>query len=481
MNWRTVLRLLGVLLAFYSLSFLPSLGVSLYYGDGEAAHFAEAMASTAAVGLAIWLPVRRDRGELKVRDGFLVVTLFWAVLGVVGAIPFILGLHLTLTDAIFEAVSGFSTTGATVIVGLDGLPRSILYHRQQIQWLGGMGVVVLALAILPVLGIGGMQLYRAEASGITKDDKLTPRIAHTARALWAIYVGLTVACGIAYWLAGMSAFDAIGHAYATVATAGFSTHDASIAHFSSPAIETICIVFMLLGGVNFAIHFLVWRRRNPLAYVRDPETRIYVAIFVVATVFVAASLALTRDDLGGDAALRLSVFQVASVMTSTGFTTVDFAAWPLHLPMTLVLLSFVGGCAGSTAGGIKVVRVVLLAKMGLRQMAVLVHTRSVALIKLGQRRVPEEVVYAVLGYYALYIVTALALMMGFLAAGLDTVSSLGAVIASINLLGPGLGEVASNFAGVDATVKWLAVFGMLVGRLEVFPLLVLFTPEFWRH
>ena len=481
MNWRTILRLLGILLAFYSLGFVPSLAVSLYYGDGEAAHFAEAMALTAVAGIAVWAPFRRDRGELKVRDGFLVVTLFWAVLGLVGAIPFILGLHLDLTDAVFEAVSGFSTTGATVIVGLDKLPPSILYHRQQIQWLGGMGVVVLALAILPLLGVGGMQLYRAEASGITKDDKLTPRIAHTARALWAIYVGLTIACGFAYWLAGMTPFDAVGHAYATVATAGFSTHDASIAHFASPAIETICVVFMLLGGVNFAVHFLVWKRRNPLAYLRDPETRIFAAIYVLATLFIAASLWLVRQDGGDATALRHSAFQVASVMTSTGFTTADFASWPLHLPMTLVILSFVGGCAGSTAGGIKVVRIALLAKMGIRQLAVLVHTRSVALIKLGQRRVPEEVVYAVLGYYTLYIVTALALMTGFLAAGLDMVSSLGAVIASINLLGPGLGEVASNFAGVSPTVKWLAVFGMLVGRLEVFPLLVLFTPTFWRH
>lgn len=481
MNWRTILRLLGILLAFYSLGFVPSLAVSFYYGDGEAAHFAEAMALTAVAGIAVWVPFRRDRGELKVRDGFLVVTLFWAVLGLVGAIPFILGLHLDPTDAIFEAVSGFSTTGATVLVGLDRLPPSILYHRQQIQWLGGMGVVVLALAILPLLGVGGMQLYRAEASGITKDDKLTPRIAHTARALWAIYVGLTIACGFAYWLAGMTPFDAVGHAYTTVATAGFSTHDASIGHFASPAIETICIVFMLLGGVNFAVHFLVWKRRNPLAYLRDPETRIFAAIYVLATLFVAASLWLVREDAGDATALRHSAFQVASVMTSTGFTTADFASWPLHLPMTLVILSFVGGCAGSTAGGIKVVRIALLAKMGIRQLAVLVHTRSVALIKLGQRRVPEEVVYAVLGYYTLYIVTALALMTGFLAAGLDLVSSLGAVVASINLLGPGLGEVASNFAGVSPTVKWLAVFGMLVGRLEVFPLLVLFTPTFWRH
>jgi trk system potassium uptake protein TrkH len=481
MNWRAIARLLGILFALNSIGFVPSLAVSLYFADGEVVHFAEAAATTLVGGALIWLLGRRDQSELKVRDGFMLVALFWAGLGLIGSIPFVLGLHLDITDAIFESVSGFTTTGATVISGLDKLPPSVLYHRQQIQWLGGMGVVILALAILPVLGVGGMQLYRAEMSGVTKEDKLTPRITDTAQALWVIYVGMTATCAFAYWLAGMTPFDAIGHAYSTVATAGFSTHDASIGYFDSPAVELICIVFMLLGGVNFAVHFLAFRRRNVLLYLRDPEVRIYLTIFVVAVLFVAGSLLVIGPYADGAMVLRHSLFSVASVLTSTGFTTAQYWQWPLHLPMILAILSFIGGCAGSTAGGIKVVRVALLAKMGMRQMYVLSHNRAVALIKLGRRRVPEEVVYSVWGYYSLYILTALVLMVAMMAAGLDMLSAFGAVISSLNLLGPGLGEVAESYATVSPMVKWLAIFGMLVGRLEVFTLLILFTPAFWRH
>jgi trk system potassium uptake protein TrkH len=480
MNWRAICRLLGSLVALYSLGFLPSLVVSLLYADGEVVDFIVAMAATALPGLLLWFPFRRDATELKVRDGFLLVALFWASLSLVGAIPFLLGLDLGFTDAVFESVSGFTTTGATVLVGLDALPPSILYHRQQMQWLGGLGVVVLALAILPILGVGGMELYRAEASGITKEEKLTPRIADTARALWIIYVGMTVACALAYWVAGMSLFDAICHAYTTVATSGFSTHDASIGYFDSVAIETICIVFMLLGGVNFAIHFLAFRRRSLAPYGRDAEVRLYLAIFAVASAIVVATLYATELHDAG-ASLRLGVFQVASVMTTTGFFTAEFAHWPLHAPLALAILSFIGGCAGSTAGGIKVVRVALLGKMGVRQMFVLTHSRAVAPIKFGRRRVPEEVVYSVWGYYSLYVFTALALAAGMMAAGLDLTSAFGAVIASLNLLGPGLGVVSSTFADVGPVVKWLAVIGMLVGRLEVFTLLILLTPAFWRH
>jgi trk system potassium uptake protein TrkH len=480
-NWRAICRLLGVLTLVYSLGFLPSLGVALLYGDGESATFAIALCVTALAGLLLWWPARRERSDLKVRDGFLLVALFWALLAVAGAIPFLLGLHLDFTDAMFEAVSGFTTTGATVIIGLDRLPPSILYHRQQIQFLGGAGVIVLALAILPVLAVGGMELYRAEASGITKEDKLTPRIADTARALWAIYVGFTVLCAVAYRLAGMSTFDAIGHAYATVATAGFSTHDASIGHFDSIAIEVICVVFMLLGGVNFAVHFLAWRRRSPMSYLRDAEVRIYLALFVAFTLAVAATLVSTDATGTPGQALRQSTFQVASILTSTGFTTANFSVWPLHVPLLLVVLSFIGGCAGSTAGGIKVVRIVLLAKLGVRQLYVLIHPHAIAPIKLGRRRVREEVLYSVWGYYSLYILTALVLMTGMMAAGLDLTSAVGAVVASLNLLGPGLGEVAVTFGSVGIVVKWLAIFGMLVGRLEVFTLLMLLTPAFWRH
>ena len=481
MHWLAIQKVLGLLAVIFSLTTLPAIGVSLYYGDGQHWMFVTTLLINAGLGLFLWWPVRNARDDLRIREGFLVVALFWSVLSLLGSLPFLLGLHLDFTDAVFEAVSGFTTTGATVIVGLDDLPRSILYHRQQLQWLGGIGVIVLAVAILPMLGLGGMQLYRAEASGVSKDEKMTPRIMGTARVLSMIYLGLTVGCALAYWLAGMTPFDAIGHAFSTVSTAGFSTHDASIGHFDSLAIELIACLFMTLGAVNFAIHFLAWRRRNPLAYLRDPETRVFLATIAGMILIVALPLYGTATEGSPGGALRAATFQVISVITGTGYGTATFAEWPLHVPLTLAIVAFFGGCAGSTTGGMKIIRVMLLTKQGGRQIYSLIHPRSVSVIKLGSRPVPEEVVQSVWGFFALYIMTAVLVTIGMMAAGLDLESAFGATAASITLLGPGLGEVASTFATTGPAVKWLAIFAMLVGRLEVFTLLVLFTFAFWRN
>jgi trk system potassium uptake protein TrkH len=481
MHWRAITQLFGILLLLYSLGFIPSLGIALLYGDGQWGIFAESLLITATAGLVLWYPNIKQRSELSVRDGFLVVTLFWVLLGFAGALPFILGLHLGVTDAIFESVSGFTTTGATVMTGLDQVAPSILYHRQQIQWLGGMGIIVLAVAILPLLGVGGMQLYRAEASGVAKHEKLTPRIAETARVLWAIYFSLTLACAMAFWVAGMDLFDAVGHAFTTVSTGGFSTHDASLGKYDSTLIEMIAIVFMLAGGVNFSIHFIAWRRLSLQPYGTDPEVRVYGMLFVLATLFVAASLYWTDAYAGAPESLRYAAFQVASILTSTGFGTATYSEWPLHIPLILVILSFTGGCVGSTAGGIKVLRIMLLAKMGVRQLFQLAHPQSVSLVKLGRVPVSDEVIFSVWGFYVLYIVTSLLLTVAMMAAGLDLESAFGAVVATINLLGPGLGDVALNFATVSPVIKWLGIFGMLVGRLEVFTLLILFLPAYWRH
>lgn len=481
MHWRAITQLFGILLILYSLSFLPSLAIALIYDDGQWTIFALSHLITIVAGLLLWLPNARQRNEFSVREGFFVVTLFWVLLGIAGALPFILGLHLNLTDAVFESVSGFTTAGATVILGLDKLPPSILYHRQQIQWLGGMGVIVLAVAVLPLLGVGGMQLYRAETSGVTKNEKPTPRIADTARALWMIYFFLTVTCAVAYWLAGMNLFDAVGHAFSTVATGGFSTHDASLGHYNSPLIETIAIVFMLAGGVNFAIHFLAWRHLSLWPYLKDPEVRGYGLIFLFSSLFVALSLYLAGAFDGTWESLRYATFQVASTLSSTGFGTATFADWPLHIPLILVILSFTGGCAGSTAGGIKVLRILLLAKLGVRQLFQLAHPHAISIVKLGRRPISDQVLFSVWGFYVLYIVTSLLLTVAMMAAGLDLESAFGAVVATINLLGPGLGEVANNFVTVSPVIKWLGIFGMLVGRLEVFTLLILFLPAYWRY
>ncbi len=481
MHGRAILRLFGVLLLIYSLSFVPSCLIAVLYRDGYWQPFGVSGLLCAVIGGLLWLTNRRQQQELSVRGGFLVVTLFWVILGLAGALPLVLGLHLSITDAVFESISGFTTTGATVLVGLDDLPRSILFHRQQIQWLGGMGVIVLAVAILPLMGVGGMQLYRAEASGVAKHEKPTPRIAETARALWMLYVGLTIACALAYWWAGMSGFDAICHALTTVATAGFSTHDASLGYFDSPVIESIAIFFMLAGGVNFTIHFLVWRKHDLRYYVTDPEVRTYWLIFGASTLLVILSLSLTAAYPTWQESTRYAAFQVASIMTSTGFGTATFADWPLHIPLILVILSFIGGCGGSTAGGIKVLRVMLLWKLGIRQLFQLAHPQAFTVVKIGKRPVKDEVLFSVWGFYVLYVGTALLITVAMMAAGLDLESAFGAMVATLNLLGPGLGDVASNFTTVNPVVKWLGIFGMLAGRLEIFTLLILFLPAYWRN
>jgi trk system potassium uptake protein TrkH len=482
MHWRAIIRLFGILLVLYSLAFLPSIGIALYTGDGQTGTFVISLLLTLGVGVLLWLSNVRQQHELSVRDGFLVVTVFWVLLGMVGALPFEIGLHWSLTDAVFESVSGFTTTGATVIgSGIDQLPPSIQYHRQQLNFLGGIGIVVLAVAVLPLLGVGGMQLYRAESSGVTKNEKMTPRIADTVRSLWLVYLALTIACALSFWAAGMSLFDAIGHAYAAVGTGGFSTHDASFSHWGSPLIDGIAVFFMLAGGINFAVHFLVLQRRSFRPLARDSEARAFILIFLGSTLIVAVTLFLAGTYASPGEALRHGAFQVASILTSTGFTTAVFAEWPLYLPLVLVTLSFIGGCAGSTAGGIKVVRIQLLAKLGLRQLFQLAHPQAIIHIKLGQRTVSDQIVYSVWGFYVLYISSTLLLTMAMMATGLDLVSAFGAVQATINLCGPGLGKVAVTFAEVNEAVKWLGTFAMLLGRLEVFTLLIIFLPSYWRH
>lgn len=480
MRWAGVQRLLGLLVGFFSLTNLPPLAVALFAGDGQAGVFATTFLITLVAGVVAWFPVRRDRSELRTRDGFLVVALFWTVLGFFGSIPLLLGPHLSLVDAVFESVSGFTTTGATVMVGLDMLPPSILYHRQQLQWLGGMGVVVLAVAIIPMLGVGGMQLYRAEMPGPMKEDKLSPRVMNTARTLWYIYLGLTVIWALAYWLAGMTLFDAVGHAFTTIATGGYSTHDASIGYFDSVAVEAIASVGMIIGGINFAIHFLVWRHRDIRYWIRDPETRAFLALMLVAIIVITLTLVVTGTYADPDLALRDSVFQVVSVITSTGYLTAEWSTWPLFIPLMLAVMSFIGGCAGSTAGGMKVVRIILLYKQGIREAFHLIHPRAVQPVKLGGRVVSHAVLSSVWGFYSLYILSALALTGIVMGAGLNLESAFGVVISTLNLLGPGMGDVASNYASVPDLVKWVGIFGMLLGRLEVFTLFILLTPAFWR-
>jgi len=482
MSFAAVLRILGLLLTVFSFTLVPPFVVALFAHDGAETAFATAFVLTLGIGFISWLPVRNKKRELRLRDGFIVVVMFWTVLSTIGALPFVLAddPHLSITDAMFESVSGLTTTGATVITHLEGLPMSILYYRQQLQWLGGMGIIVLAVAVLPMLGIGGMQLYRAETPGPMKDSKLTPRITETAKALWYIYLSLTIACGLAYWLAGMSVFDAVGHAFSTVAIGGFSTHDASMGYFNSPVIDMIAVVFMFAAGVNFSLHFVAFRHHKVSGYWRDSEFRFYVLLMSSIILLTVLGLYFTETYDRWQDALVNGLFQAVSIGTTAGFTTAEFYNWPGFIAISLLFSSFVGGCAGSTGGGIKVIRLLLLVKQGLREITRLVHPNAHIPVRIGDKTVNSRVVEAVWGFFALYVASFTVMYLALAATGLDLMTAFSAVAASINNLGPGLGTVGAHYAEMHDPGKWILCFAMLLGRLEIFTLLVLLTPAFWR-
>ena len=481
MHLSITMRVLGMLLMLFSLAILPPLVIALLAEDDTITGFLSALVITFTSGLVLWAPVHNTRHELRIRDGFLITSLFWTVLGIFGALPFALTeqLHLSPTDAIFESISGLTTTGATVIVGLDSLPQSILIYRQLLQWMGGIGIVVVAVAVLPMLGIGGMQLYRAETPGPSKDSKLTPRITETAKALFQVYVGITLACALAYYAAGMSGFDAIAHAFSTVAIGGFSTHDASMGYFKSDLILMICSVFMIISAINFGLHFVALRRLSLGVYQKDSETKFFLTVLLIGVLITCGYLAIT-NTLGTKESIIHGIFQATSIATTTGFATQDFAAWPTFLPIMLLMFSFMGGCVGSTGGGMKAMRLMLIYKQGIRQLKLLVHPQAVIPLKVGNRRVDASVVSAVWSFVAVYMMAFVTILLVLMATGLDFTTAFSAVVASLNNLGPGLGEVTSNYSTISESAKAILCFSMLLGRLEVFTLLVLFTPMFWR-
>jgi len=482
MGFPAVQRVVGFLIAGSSLMMLPPVLVSLWYRDGTANLFLISAALLLAIGLVVYLPVRNVRQELRLRDGFLIVVSAWLALVLVGAVPFLLlpSPQLSYIDAVFESMSGLTTTGATIVTNIDALPRAVLYYRQQLQWLGGMGIIVLAVAILPMLRIGGMQLYRAETPGPMKDAKLTPRITETAKALWLIYVGITLVCVFAYWLAGMKLFDAVGHAFSTVAIGGFSTHDDSLAFWNNPTLEAVAMVFMTIAGVNFALHFTAWRSASTQPYFLDPELRVYAWLLFTFSVLVSFGLYFTDSYDSLAASFRYGTFQVISAMTTTGFTTAPFHHWNGFFTTLLIFLAFIGGCAGSTAGGMKVIRVILLYRQSVREILRLVHPHAIIPIKIGGHRTSDTVISAIWGFFFLYIANYAVMTVLLTATGLDEETAYSAVGACITNLGPALGMAGPHYAELSDTAKLILCAAMLLGRLEIYTLLVLLTPAFWR-
>jgi len=478
-----VLAVLGGILMVFAATMLVPLTFAFFGGDAALPAYDGAIFITFSVGLVLFLACRRFKRELQPRDGFLLVSLVWTVLPAFGALPLMFHLKdLSFTDAYFEAVSGLTTTGATVLAGLDSLPTSINVWRCFMVLIGGMGILVLAVAILPLLGVGGSQLFKAETPGPMKDQKLTPRIAETARGLWTVYFAIALACFLAFRAAGMGWADAFMHMCSTMGLGGFSSHDASFAQFNSPAIEGVAIVFMMIAGVNFALYFVAWKRRSLWGVWRDVEARMWFVAMGLSVLGIAAFLTSHGVYATFAESLRHAAFNVVSIASTTGFSSVDYAKWPIFAPVLMLFLCCFATCAGSTGGGIKMVRALILVKGARRELKRIVHPRSVVPVTLGGTAVGSDVLQSVLAFMLFYGAVMVGATMLLLFTGLDVVSAFTAIVACINNTGPGLGQVgpAGNFQGLTDFQTWVCSITMLLGRLELFSILVLFTSSFWR-
>ncbi len=479
-----IAHVLGGLLMVFAATFALPLGWSLAVDDGSHVSFLASGVGCLIAGALLWAVTRRFRRELEPRDGALLVVLGWLLMSVAGTAPLLLELPgLSLVDAWFEAVAGLTTTGATVLSGLDHLPQSVNVWRHAMQWYGGMGIIVMAVAILPMLGVGGMQLFKAEMPGPMKERKLTPRITQTAKYLWLIYIGLTAACIVALRWAGLDWFDSVCHAFSALALGGFSTRDASIEGFESPVVEAVLSVFMLMAVLNFSTHFLALRERSPRAYLRDIEARSVLTLILGSAVVLGAYLYATGVYPTLGESLRHATFNTISLSTSTGYMSQDYASWPLFAPLWMLFLACVGSSAGSTGGGIKMVRALVLLKQAGRELNRLVHPRAIAPLTINGHIVENRIIFAVLGYMLLWGATQLMLTFAMLATGMDFVSAFSVVVAAVNNLGPALGQYGptGNYASLSDFQTTLLAIAMLAGRLELLTFFVVLTPAFWRR
>ena len=476
MNPKSILNLFSVLVLFFSFSYIFPIVVSIIFDDGALHIFVKTLIAISLIGIIGLAATRNINNELSQKDGFVIIVMFWVVLSIAGSIPFYLS-GMSIIDSFFESMSGITTTGATVISNIDTLPESVLFYRQMLQWMGGMGLIVLAIAVMPLLGIGGGQIYKTEIPGAMGEQRLTPRIKETAQALWSIYLGLTILCALLYYLGGMSAFDAISHAMSTVAIGGFSTHNESIGYFNSSTIEIICIIFMLLSAFSFTLHYFAIYKRKPLKYFYDPEFRFFFSILLLV---LAASLFINSfTDYENSPNFKEIVFHSVSMITTTGFSTSDTSDWPLSVSFLLLVGAFVGACSGSVGGGVKSWRVMIMLNHAYSNIMKMIHPNSVISLKIGSRSVDDEVATSVWGFFSIYVISFMILLLAVLTSGLDLESAFSAVGACLNNLGPGLGAVSENYSNISSFTKSILAFAMLLGRLEIFTLLVILTPMFW--
>ena len=475
-------RILGTLLMLFSFAQIFPGFLAYFFEEREFVYnFIVTGFVTFLIGCFLFFLASEKNGDLRTKDGFIITIFFWTVLGFFGSIPFYLAEleGVSYIDSLFESISGLTTTGATVLVGLDDMPKSLLFYRQLLQWLGGMGIIVLAVAVLPLLGVGGMQLYKAETPGPLKDSKLTPRITETAKALWFVYLSMTISCSILYKYFGMSWFDAVCHAFSTISIGGFSTHDDSFAFFSNSGLRWTAIIFMVISGINFALHYLAWTKKRLFHYFYDSEVKLYLSLLTSTALITYLTLYFSENIY--DEMIVDSVFQAVSIGTTTGFLTSNYSNWPLFVPIMLLIAAFIGACAGSTGGGIKVIRALILIRQGSSEITKLIHPNAVVTIKFGRKSLDPRVSESVWGFFAVYVATFLIILMFLLSQSNDFLTAFSAVGATLNNLGPGLGAVSENYKEITDGSKLALFIAMLLGMLEIFTLLLLFTPAFWRN
>lgn len=453
---------------------------SLSFSDGNLQTFIVSLLVFFIIGTLLYFPNSKIKSsDIKSKEGFLIVVLFWLILSLFGSLPFILDkdLSLSFVDALFESISGWTTTGATIIDDLENLSPSILIYRQMLQWLGGMGIVILALAILPMLGVGGMQLYKAESTGPIKDNKISPRIAETAKSLWRVYIGLTIACALLYFFAGMSIFDSVAHSFSTIAIGGFSTYNDSIGHFNSPIIEFVCIIFMLLAALNFILHFLAMKSGSIAIYFKDTEVRSFTFIIIIFLSLIYVFHLVNNSDIP----LRHIIFQLISFITTSGFTSTSYESWPSFIVFTLLLVSFFGACAGSTGGGIKIIRIVLVLKLLKKGLLRTLHPTAQVPVKINDQAISDEVASNIYDFIVFYILSYMILSFLLLIFGNDIATSFSSVASCLNNLGPAVGDAANSYSSLSTSSKYVLSFTMILGRLEIYTLLIILTPYFWKY
>ena len=479
MNYYQILKITGIILLIFSFFILIPITASFFYGE-NIDNFLQSFLIIFFAGLLAYFPNKHEKSQIKIREGFLIVAIFWFILSFFGAIPFLLDqdLKFSLVDAIFESTSGWTTTGATVITNIDGLSKPLLLYRQLLQWLGGIGIVVLVLAILPILGVGGMYLFKAETSSPVKDNKLSPRITETAKSLWGVYIILTVTCAILYKIAGMNYFDAIGHSFSTVSIGGFSTHDASIGFYSSTPIKIICMVFIFLSALNFVLHFLFYKNKSFKVYTSNSEMRTFA--FIILLLFFLIAIFSIGGKLQSLNTIDV-IFHVISFVTTSGFTVANYNIWPTFILTIIFLSSFIGACAGSAGGGMKVIRFTIALKSIKKQLLKVIHPKAEITIKVNDKKVDDMTIETILSFIILYIILFFIASLLIMMSGHDVLTAFSSTAACINNLGPALGDAYGNYESLNDFSKSLLLIMMIIGRLEIFTFIILITKYFWKY